>query len=783
MYSQICELRDKIIKKEFSRMNDMQLKAVLSVDGPLLILAGAGSGKTTVLVNRIANLMKYGRAYGSEEIECPTYENTVDLLNSYYEGDTSVYEQLSNVLSVDAPKPWEILAFTFTNKAANELKERLVLRIGEKANDIWAGTFHSICLRILRRNAELLGFSQHFTIYDTGDSKRVMKDCQRLLNIDDKFLPHKSILAEISRAKDMLVSPEEFLNLGSGNYREKQIGDCYKKYQALLKNADAMDFDDIIFYTVKLLQENDDVREYYQNKFKYVLVDEYQDTNHAQFVLTKLLSEGYNNICVVGDDDQSIYKFRGATIENILSFEKNFKNAQVIRLEQNYRSTQNILDCANAVISNNENRKGKNLWTSNGEGEKIILNTLDNEYDEGKFIADEIMRQMGSNGKFSDYAVLYRMNSMSNSVERALVRSGIPYRIIGGHKFYDRMEIKDSLAYLSVIANHDDGVRLERIVNVPKRGIGATTIASAKEIADALGVSLFRVFKTADEYEKLKRSSAKLIEFTQMIEGFSELLTHESPSSVFISLLDETGYKVSLAADKEKYEERLQNLDELNSNLIRYKEENPEGELSDFLEEVALLTDIDNYNSDSDTVVLMTLHASKGLEFPVVFIPGLEEGVFPGMQSIYDPTEIEEERRLAYVGITRAKEKLFLLNTRSRMIFGSTKYNTPSRFLEELPQECCHTLVKPKISVHNKASQMKNQPTKPLTKGFGVGFGSAPKKSTETFMVGEEVIHRIFGKGMIVSLKSMGSDTLMEIAFEKVGTKKIMANMGAVKKA
>ncbi len=783
MHSQICELRDKIIKNEFSRMNDMQMKAVLSVDGPLLILAGAGSGKTTVLVNRIANLMKYGSAYGSNEIDCRTYDNTVDLLDRYYNGDTSVYEQIKCVLSVDAPKPWEILAFTFTNKAANELKERLVLRIGEEANDIWAGTFHSICVRILRRNAELLGFSKHFTIYDTDDSKRVMKDCQRLLDIDDKFLPHKSILAEISRAKDMLVSPQEFLNLGSGNYREKQIGECYQKYQRLLKNADAMDFDDIIFYTVKLLQENDDVREYYQNKFKYVLVDEYQDTNHAQFMLTKLLSEGYNNICVVGDDDQSIYKFRGATIENILSFEKNFKNAQVIRLEQNYRSTQNILDGANAVISNNENRKGKNLWTSNGEGEKITLNTLDDEYAEGKFIADEIMKQMGSTGKFSDFAVLYRMNSMSNSVERALVRSGIPYRIIGGHKFYDRMEIKDALAYLSVIANHKDSNRLERIINVPKRGIGATTIASAKEIADALGISLFEVFKTADEYEKLKRSAQKLIEFTQMIESFSELLTRESPSSVFISLLDETGYRAMTAADKEKGEERLQNLDELNSNLIRFKEENPESDLSDFLEEVALLTDIDNYNADADTVVLMTLHASKGLEFPVVFIPGLEEGVFPGMQSIYDPTEIEEERRLAYVGITRAKQKLYLLNTRSRMIFGSTKYNRPSRFLEELPKECCQTLVKPKTPIQNKMSQAKNLPVKPITKGFGVGFGSAPKKSTETFMVGEEVIHRVFGKGMIISLKPMGNDTLMEIAFEKVGTKKIMANMGAVKKA
>ena len=649
------------------------------------------------------------------------------------------------------------------------------LRIGESANDIWAGTFHSICVRILRRNAELLGFTKHFTIYDTDDSKRIMKDCQRLLNIDDKFLPHKSILAEISRAKDMLVPPEEFINLGSGNYREKQIGECYAKYQKLLKSADAMDFDDIIFYTVKLLQENDDVREYYQNKFKYVLVDEYQDTNHAQFVLTKLLSEGYNNICVVGDDDQSIYKFRGATIENILSFEKNFRNAQIIRLEQNYRSTQNILDGANAVISHNEQRKGKNLWTSNGEGDKIILNTLDDEYGEGKYIADEIMKNMGTTGKFSDFAVLYRMNAMSNSIERCFVRSGIPYRIIGGHKFYDRMEIKDALAYLSVIVNHDDSVRLERIVNVPKRGIGASTIAYAKEIADALGISLFEVFKTANEYEKLKRSADKLIEFTQMIESFTDLLTRESMSSVFISLLDETGYKAMTMADREKGEERLQNLDELNNNLIRYKEENPDGELSDFLEEVALMTDIDNYNADADTVVLMTLHASKGLEFPVVFIPGMEEGIFPGMQSMYDSAEIEEERRLAYVGITRAKEKLYLLNTRSRIIFGATKFNLPSRFLNELPAECYETRVPPKKPV-------KQKPVVKNTTGFGVGFGNQPKKSTDTFMVGEQVTHRVFGKGMIVSLKPMGNDTLMEIAFEKVGTKKIMANMGAVKK-
>ena len=782
MHSQICELRNEIIKNEFNKMNPMQMKAVLSVNGPLLILAGAGSGKTTVLVNRIANLIKYGSAYDSSEISGRIEDDTYDLMRAYYNGNESVYPHIRNVLSLDAPKPWEILAFTFTNKAANELKDRLALRIGEEANDIWAGTFHSICVRILRRNAEFLGFSKHFTIYDTDDSKRIIKDCQRLLNIDDKFLPHKSILTEISKAKDMLVSPEEFLNLSSGNVSDKQIGECYAKYQKLLKNADAMDFDDIIFYTVNLLENNEDVREYYQNKFKYVLVDEYQDTNHAQFMLTKLLSGGYNNICVVGDDDQSIYKFRGATIENILSFEKNFNDAQVIRLEQNYRSTQNILDTANAVISNNEQRKGKNLWTANGAGEKVILNTLEDEYAEGKFVADEIMRGMSSSRKFSDFAVLYRMNSMSNSIERCLVRSGIPYRIIGGHKFYDRMEIKDAISYLSVIANHDDSVRLERIINVPKRGIGATTIATAKEISDALNISLFQVFKTADEYEKLKRSSQKLIEFTQMIESFSKLLEQESMSSVFMSLLNETGYKTYIeTTEKEKAEDRLQNLDELNSNLIRYSEENPEGELSDFLEEVALLTDIDNYNSDSDTVVLMTLHASKGLEFPVVFIPGMEEGVFPGLQSLYDTSEIEEERRLAYVGITRAKEKLYLLNTRSRIIFGSTKYNRPSRFVEELPKECCESVVKAKTPIRNNITSNANK-NNPVTSGFGVGFNSTVKKSTDSFIVGETVTHRVFGKGMIVSLRPMGNDVLMEIAFDKVGTKKIMQNMGAVKK-
>ena len=480
----------------------------------------------------------------------------------------------------------------------------------------------------------------------------------------------------------------------------------------------------------------------------------------------------------MGDDDQSIYKFRGATIENILSFEKNFKNARVIRLEQNYRSTQNILDGANAVISHNEQRKGKELWTNNGEGEKILLNTLDDEYGEGKFICDAIMNYVQKGMKFSDFAVLYRMNAMSNTIERALVRSGIPYRIIGGHKFYDRMEIKDSVAYLSVIANPNDSVRLERIINVPKRGIGATTIAYAKEIADGLGLSLFEVIKHADEYEKLSRSASKLREFTDMIESFNELSLRESPSAVFMSMLSETGYKLSLEQDKEKLEDRLQNLDELNSNLIKFREENPEGSLSDFLEEVALLTDIDNYNNESETVVLMTLHSSKGLEFPVVFISGMEEGIFPGMQSMYNPDEIEEERRLAYVGITRAKQVLYLLNTKARMLYGSTKYNVPSRFIGELPEECCKSLVKPVKRNVNHFEQ--KAPPKTVSRGFSMRENTP--KNAQTFSVGDAVSHRVFGTGMVISLKPMGNDVLMEIAFDKVGTKKIMANMGAVKK-
>ncbi len=793
-YNAFLQLRREIIENEFRRMNDMQKKAVFQVNGPLLILAGAGSGKTTVLVNRIANLIRFGDAYNSDFAQRTPDEHDMELMRRYLDGDHTVYPQIADVLSVDAPKPWQILAITFTNKAANELKERLAVMLGEDSVDLWASTFHSACVRILRRNADKLGFTNRFTIYDTDDSRRVMKECQRLLDIEDRFLPHKMILSEISRAKDALVTPEEFLKSAGEDVRLRKIGECYAKYQQLLKNADAMDFDDLIFHTVRLLEENEDVAEHYRRQFRYVMVDEYQDTNHAQYRLTGLLADGYRNICVVGDDDQSIYRFRGATIENILSFETRYPDAAVIRLEQNYRSTQNILDAANAVIANNSQRKGKNLWTANGAGEKITLETTEDETAEAAFIAEKITDSVASGRRFADHAVLYRMNAMSGPIERALVKNAIPYRIIGGHKFYDRMEIRDALAYLSVVNNPSDRVRLQRIINVPKRGIGDTTVQRANEIADLLGVPLFEVFKTADEYDVLKRAAGKLKDFAAMMERLSALAQEAQPAEVLSRVLEETAYVESLRTEPEKFDDRVQNLNELSATLVRFTEENPEGTLGDYLEEVALLTDIDNYNADSDTVVLMTLHAAKGLEFPVVFIPGLEEGVFPGQQSMYVDSEVEEERRLAYVGITRAKERLYLTHAKSRMIYGSTNYYRPSRFVAEIPEKLLEIhrqtgfreragLTGGSSFSFGKASLPHTQNTVSVNRGFSKPAATAGNSAPlPELKPGDTVEHKAFGTGVVASCRPMGNDVLLEIAFQKVGTKKLMARMANLKK-
>ena len=804
-------LRKQLIEKEFSRMNDMQKKAVFQSNGAVLILAGAGSGKTTVLVNRIAYLIKYGNAYHSDfTYRAPTTED-VDLLSNYLNNGGELPRQVESLLSVDAPQPWQILAITFTNKAANELKSRLESMLGDKGNDVWASTFHSCCVRILRRDSDRIGFSKHFTIYDTDDSKRVMKEVLRVLDIDEKRLPVKYVLSEISKAKDSLMTPDEYSDAAGYDVNKKMIGQAFAKYEEMLKKADAMDFDDIIVNAVKLLKENPDVLEYYQRRFRYVMVDEYQDTNHAQYILTSLLAGGYRNICVVGDDDQSIYKFRGATIENILSFENQYEETSVIRLEQNYRSTSIILDAANAVIKNNQGRKGKTLWTETEGGDKIQLRLLTDERDEGRFVADEILNAVATGRRFSDFAILYRTNAQSSSIERALVYNAVPYKVVGGHRFYDRKEVKDVLAYLSVIANPSDTVRLRRIINEPKRGIGETTINNAASIADGLGLTFYDVISHADEYPMLSRASAKLMAFTKLINNLAESLEMKELQDFFDDVITETGYMSSLDLDKDTADERKQNVMELLANLIRYMEENEGGTLTGFLEEVALLSDIDNYNADSESVVMMTLHSAKGLEFPVVFIVGMEEGLFPGNQVMYDPTEIEEERRLCYVGITRAKQKLYITNARTRMLFGNTSLTRPSRFINEIPEELVDSnLNEPKQSFYGGYSSQNgfsgfsgasaggysgyNKPAsanKPKSTATAGGFAkggfsksTAPKSTAASidYKTGDTVEHKTFGRGLVIGAKSVGGDMVLEIAFDDYGTKKIMAKMAKMKK-
>ena len=735
-------------------LNEMQQQAVDCTEGPLLILAGAGSGKTTVLVNRVQHIIEDGLAL-----------------------------------------PWQVLAITFTNKAAGEIRERLVNAIGEEASSIWAFTFHSCCARILRRFGERLGYSNHFTIYDTDDQKRVMKHCQKSLGLTDKIIHHKSILNEISSAKDSLIDPIEYKKVSMNDFRKAKIADCYELYQKELLKSVAMDFDDIIFNTVKLLQENDDVRELYQKQFRYVMVDEYQDTSHAQYVLVSLLADGYKNICVVGDDDQSIYRFRGATIENILSFEQQYKNARVIRLEQNYRSTQNILDGANAVISNNKNRKGKSLWTAAGAGNKIILNTVNSEADESTFIADEILKNVNEGRKMSDHAVLYRMNAQSRNLEITLTKSGIPHKIIGGNRFFDRKEIKDIISYFAVINNPADNVRLQRIINVPKRGIGDTMFANVLEISTGLGISAFEVCERSDEFQKTLRSAQKLQAFTAMIKHFQKLLEENMPlSDLLQEIISETKYFDYLAEDPETEEDRKNNINELSSMFIKYQEEEEDFELSDFLEDVALVSDIDSYNADDDCVVLMTLHSAKGLEFPVVFIPGMEEGIFPGNQSIYSEDDLEEERRLAYVGITRAREKLYLINARQRMLYGTTNRNMASRFIREIPVSVTEditidTYIPRSGFASAKAGSFSgsrveigaNRSSSSAAHKFGQVSASAGNTGV-IYNVGDTVRHKTFGTGLILSVSPMGNDNLLEVAFDRAGTKKLMANFAKLEK-
>ena len=779
MITDFLELRKKIIEKEFASLNPEQRKAVLHTQGAVLILAGAGSGKTTVLVNRIANLIKYGGAYGSDFVPSYINDEHIAFLNDYLEGKTADHQKASSLLSVDAAKPWEVIAITFTNKAANEMKTRLEFNLGTAADEVWASTFHSACTRILRRFGDRIGYSRSFTIYDTADSEKAMKQVQKQLDIDDKLLSHKLLLNEISGAKDSLISPPEYAKSAEHDFRLKKIAQAYTAYQNLLLKSDAMDFDDIIFNTVKLFRENEDVLEYYQRRFKYVLVDEYQDTNHAQYVLTSLLAGGYGNICVVGDDDQSIYRFRGATVRNILEFENEWEDALVIRLEQNYRSKENILGAANSVIKNNTKRKGKNLWSERGAGDKIRLYTAYSENDEAAFIADTIFDDVNAGMKYSDHAVLYRASALSAPVERALGRSGIAYKVLSGHRFYDRKEIKDAMAYLNLVANHDDDIRLMRIINVPKRGIGESTVRHAYEIAQGLGMSMFEVIKEADHYEKLYRAANKLKSFCAMIERIDSFREEASLTDIFDIVMRETGYRDALFAD-ENSEERIQNLDQLKSEMLEYAREADEPSLEGFLQEVALSSDQDELTAGDDYVPLMTMHASKGLEFPVVFIIGMEEGIFPSRQCMYDPTEVEEERRLAYVGITRAKDTLYLTKSESRMLYGATNRNRTSRFVEEIPAEYIESSGVSKTEFTHAG-------------GFSSAFGASKAKPSPfavpkapagdvDFHAGERVQHKTFGEGMVISAEPMGTDVLLEIAFDKVGTKKLMAKFARLKK-
>ena len=704
-------LRDQYIEARFARLNPVQRQAVFATEGPLLILAGAGSGKTTVLVNRIANIIRFGSAHGSRELPRTVTEADLNDLRTAVANGRDLPRETA-YLAVRPARPWNVLAITFTNKAAGELKERLRAMLGDTlGGDVNASTFHSACVRMLRRDAERIGFPKSFTIYDSDDQQRVIKQIYKDLMIDDKFLPVKSAIGQISSYKDKLMSAEEVAAEIPANTKAQLISKIYTTYANRLKTAGAMDFDDLIFHTVKLLQNDAEAREYYQNRFRYVVVDEYQDTSVAQFHLVRLLAGGTNNVCVVGDDDQSIYKFRGATIENILNFEKVFAGAKTIRLEQNYRSTANILNAANSVIKNNMGRKGKTLWTESGDGEKIHHYTAINEQDEASHIADIIGEHLREGASLKDHAVLYRMNAQSNPIETYFARAGIPYRIVGGQRFFYRKEVKDINSYLAVIVNPRDDVRLRRIINEPARKIGATTIEKIGELAAGKGVPMMEVIAHVREYPELQRAAAALERFYEMYRELCDLSVSE-PLDVFVGdVIAKTGYEAMLKAMKEEGETRRENLGQLVSSIKTYADQNGEdATLSGFLEEVALISDLDSYDDDADSVTMMTIHSAKGLEFPYVFVVGMEDGIFPGDMAKYNEEDMEEERRLCYVAITRAKKELYLSTSRTRMIFGQTRRNPPSTFLSEIDPDLLDESQSPELAGYGG--------------GFGAGYGT-----------------------------------------------------------
>ena len=787
-------LFDKVFSE---KLNSEQRRAAFTAKGPLLVLAGAGSGKTTVLVNRIVFLIKYGNAYFSEDIPEDISEGLVTALEAAIDMQPyEITEILPEFISEPTP-PWAVLAITFTNKAAGEIRARLDSAFEDKsvAESIWAGTFHSVCLRILRKYGERLGYAQGFSIYDTDDKKRMLSICMKELEIDEKRLAVRSVASEISKAKDSLESSDSFKL--DGDPRERDILRIYKLYEKKMREYNALDFDDIIMKTVELLENNEDVRRYYQHKFRYVLVDEYQDTNYAQFVLTKILSDGHRNIMVVGDDDQSIYRFRGATIENILNFDKTYPDAAVIKLEQNYRSTENILSAANAIIKNNGDRHQKKLWCDKGEGEKITLHEAFDQNDEGKYIISQIIKGVKEKGKrYSDFAVLYRVNELARSLETTFTKSGVPYKILGAMRFYDRKEIKDIIAYLSVINSTGDSLRLKRIINEPKRKIGTATVEAVEQLSEASGLSMYEIMAHADEYTLLGKAGEKLMAFVKMIEGFKT--SNLSPSMLIESVFVDTGYKAMLTAEGFEGEGKIQNVEEFISAALEYEkrcsDHGDEATLTGFLEEISLISDIDKYDEAADAVVLMTIHAAKGLEFPTVFLAGAEDGIFPSQQNIGEPAEMSEERRLMYVAVTRAKEKLYITHAKNRTMYGRTGFNPLSVFVrEELPDSLTvHDEIKkapPRQSTgyYNKPRFNFSDISPEMRRPSDVLSQKAPKRDASSFGVekfspGTRVSHAMFGEGKILSARDMGGDVLYEVAFESGQTKKLMATFAKLKK-
>lgn len=779
------ELKRAALNHYFQNLNTPQQQAVFHVNGPVLVLAGAGSGKTTAMIHRIVQMIHFGDGWVQANASI-TKEDAAYLKDYIADKQPADLERLCSILAVQPIQPWHILAITFTNKAANELRSRLLQAIGEEcASMLHASTFHSACVRILRRSISKLGYDSNFTIYDTDDSQRLMKSCIADADVSEKQFPPRAVLTEISLAKDRMCSPEYFCIEAGSDYRKMVIGKLYKEYQNRLKSANALDFDDLIYKTVELLESFPEELEYYQNRFRYIMVDEYQDTNHAQFRLVQLLSQKHQNLCVVGDDDQSIYRFRGATIENILNFEKQFQNAVVIRLEQNYRSTKTILEAANDVIAHNAGRKEKTLWTDLEDGKKIIWYKAVDETDESRFVAEKIEKEVQNGASYQDFAVLYRMNAQSNNIERMFVKEKIPYHIYGGTRFYDRKEIKDVLAYMTILYNPFDMVRFKRIVNEPKRGIGDATMEMLENITRDLGISPIDVMRDSETYPVLSKKVAHLKKFALMIDELTDAVKTMQLDEFFDLLLQKTGYADYLKNMGEEGKIRLENVQELKSNILKYMKESELPSLENFLEEVSLYADAEQTETAPDTVSMMTIHAAKGLEFKTVFLIGMEENIFPSARSInsLDENDLEEERRLAYVAITRAKKQLCVSTTDRRMLFGMTTSNPRSRFLGEIQGDCMEQ-VQSKKNVAAGTRKVEMVQSISLQQQLASRRNHHPQKTdakSVNYSVGTRVRHKIFGEGTILSVTDMANDSMLEIGFDQVGTKKVMANFASSK--